>query len=61
MLIATMARWFVQQEARRVCVDVDPKNVVARRSYAKHGAMRLNEHWMVWEDAWGIGLPSEGV
>jgi GNAT superfamily N-acetyltransferase len=50
LLMKAMAQWFVKQSARRVCVDVDPKNATARKLYAKHGAQTLNKHWMVWRD-----------
>jgi GNAT superfamily N-acetyltransferase len=49
-LLVVMARWFVEQGAFRVCVDVEPKNTIARGLYARYGAARLNHHWMVWED-----------
>jgi GNAT superfamily N-acetyltransferase len=49
-LLAMIAVWFVTQGALRVCVDVEPGNTVARGFYAKFGAQRLNNHWMVWED-----------
>jgi GNAT superfamily N-acetyltransferase len=49
-LLQTMAAWFVEQKALRVCVNVAPDNPVARRFYARHGAVSRNEHWMVWED-----------
>jgi RimJ/RimL family protein N-acetyltransferase len=49
-LLAAMAAWFVEQNARRVCVDVEPENAVARAFYAKHGAVDLQPSWMVWED-----------
>jgi ribosomal protein S18 acetylase RimI-like enzyme len=47
-LIATMAVWFAQHNAMRVCVD--PGNSIARSLYAKYGAHSLNQHWMVWDD-----------
>lgn len=47
-LLRLLAGWFAKQEALRVCVDVDPANKAARHFYARHGAERLNEHWMVW-------------
>ena len=47
-LLRLLAGWFAKQEALRICVDVDPENTIARRFYARHGAERLNEHWMVW-------------
>jgi ribosomal protein S18 acetylase RimI-like enzyme len=50
-LLVVMASWFVEQGALRVCVDVEPENTVARGLYTRYGATRLNDHWMVWEDA----------
>jgi ribosomal protein S18 acetylase RimI-like enzyme len=49
-LLRLLAEWFVGQRALRICVDVDPKNTTALRFYQKHGAGKLNEHWLVWED-----------
>jgi ribosomal protein S18 acetylase RimI-like enzyme len=49
-LLRHLAAWFVEQRARRICVDVDPANTIARRFYAKHGAGELNPHWLVWND-----------
>src|SRR5271169_5371910 len=49
-LLAAIAAWFFQQDALRVCVNVDPHNTAARGLYAKFGAQPLNDHWMVWED-----------
>jgi hypothetical protein len=42
-----MVHW---PEASRVCVDVDAANTTARRFYMRHGAEKLNEHWLVWND-----------
>jgi ribosomal protein S18 acetylase RimI-like enzyme len=49
-LIVTLASWFVEQKALRICIDVKPTNTAARALYAKFGARPLNPHWMVWED-----------
>lgn len=49
-LLRHLAAWFIEQKARRICVDVDPANTVARRFYLHHGATELNAHWLVWED-----------
>jgi ribosomal protein S18 acetylase RimI-like enzyme len=49
-LIVTLAAWFVQQQALRICIDVKPQNTAARGLYAKYGAKPLNPHWMIWED-----------
>ncbi len=49
-LLRRLAKWFVKQKARRVCVDVDPANAPARRFYTKYGAHTLNAHWLVWPD-----------
>lgn len=49
-LLATMAGWFAEREALRVCVDVDPDNSEARAFYKQCGARDLKPSWMVWED-----------
>jgi GNAT superfamily N-acetyltransferase len=49
-LLRLLAKWFVKQKAFRICVNVDPANTAARRFYAKHGAEKLNEQWLVWND-----------
>jgi len=59
MLLETIADWFVQQELHRVCVNVDPNNLPARRLYTKYGAEPLNDHWMVWRDARRMGVRSK--
>jgi GNAT superfamily N-acetyltransferase len=50
-LMAQLGAWFVEQDALRVCVNVDPQNTTARGLYARCGARPLNEYWMVWDDA----------
>jgi ribosomal protein S18 acetylase RimI-like enzyme len=49
-LLRILAKWFVQQGKLRICVDVDPANLRARKFYMKHGAEELNKHWLVWND-----------
>lgn len=49
-LFASLAAWFAEHDAARVCVNVEPGNHVARRFYARHGATELNAHWMLWDD-----------
>ena len=49
-LLRRLAEWFVQNEAPRVCVDVEPENLPARRFYTRHGARPLNPHWLVWDN-----------
>ena len=56
-LLRKQAECFVRQNATRVCVDVQPDNAIARSLYAKHGALSLNPHWMVWNDI-GVVLKS---
>jgi len=56
-LLLLLAAWFVEENAHKVCVDVDPANKVARRFYTHHGAGDLNPHWMVWKD---IGMVLAG-
>lgn len=48
-LLRRLAAWFGTKKASRICVDVDPANVTARRFYERHGARSLNPHWMVWD------------
>jgi GNAT superfamily N-acetyltransferase len=49
-LLRHLAAWFSQQNAKRICVDVEPANTTARRFYMRHGARDLNKHWLVWDD-----------
>jgi GNAT superfamily N-acetyltransferase len=56
-LLRVLARWFLERGARRVCVDVGDAR--AGRFYQKHGARRLDRHWMVWDDV-GVVLEEGG-
>jgi GNAT superfamily N-acetyltransferase len=49
-LLRRLAKWFIDNGALKVCVDVEPKNTIARRFYASHGAMDLKPHWLIWEN-----------
>ncbi len=49
-LLRILAEWFGEQKASKICVDVDPANPAAKRFYTRHGAEKLNEHWLVWND-----------
>lgn len=49
-LLRKMAAWFAEQQALRVCVDVEPDNVPARNFYQRHGAEVMKPHWLVWPD-----------
>ena len=49
-LLRTLAAWFCEHQAKRICVDVEPANHVARSFYKRHGAEELNAHWLVWGD-----------
>jgi ribosomal protein S18 acetylase RimI-like enzyme len=49
-LLRRLAVWFVERAALKICVDVQPTNIVARKFYRRHGAEDLNPHWMVWKD-----------
>ena len=60
LLMTTIGAWFAAQNARRICVDVDPSNLTARRFYTRHGAQILNAHWMKWEDARAMCRSEDG-
>jgi ribosomal protein S18 acetylase RimI-like enzyme len=49
-LLRSLAEWFITQNAKAVCVDVEPSNDAARKFYARSGAEDLKPHWMVWRD-----------
>ena len=49
-LLLLLAHWFSEQSASKICVNVAPANTAANRFYARHGAGRLNEHWLIWRD-----------
>ena len=49
-LFALLAKWFHDQGATQVCVDVEPSNLAARSFYTDRGAVELNSHWLVWRD-----------
>jgi GNAT superfamily N-acetyltransferase len=52
-LIREIGAWFVEQGARRICVNVEPDNLAARQLYQRCGAEPLagRSHWMIWEDS----------
>jgi len=54
-LVGLLARWFVENGARRVCVNVGDE--AARPFYLQCGAADLRPHWMVWDD---VGRVLEG-
>ena len=47
-LLALLAQWFLDYNARYVCVDVGDD--AARPFYRRFGAVDLNKHWMAWSD-----------
>ena len=49
-LLRLLATWFLEQKALRICVNVEPDNAAATGFYARHGAQKLNEHWLLWKD-----------
>jgi ribosomal protein S18 acetylase RimI-like enzyme len=51
MLVREIGSWFVEQGARRICVDVEPDNAIARRLYARCGAKPFKPYWLIWEDS----------
>ena len=49
-LLRLLAGWFAEQGAFKVCVNVAPDNIAASRFYRRHGAVELNEYFLVWKD-----------
>ncbi len=49
-LMNVMLSWFRQRNMNRICVNVTSENNVARRLYAKCGAVPLKTGWMEWRD-----------
>jgi GNAT superfamily N-acetyltransferase len=54
-LLRLLSEWFVEQGARRICVDVGDDS--ARPFYVRYGALDLSKHWMVWNDIAQIANP----
>ena len=48
MLLQELSRWFGEQGAARICVDVNDDSPGARPFYASLGAQPLRPHWMFW-------------
>ena len=59
-LMTRIAEWFVANNSPRVCVNVEPGNVRARRFYQRHGAVDLDPYWMVWTDI-SVNCTATGV
>lgn len=55
-LLRRLAQWFAEKNALKVCVDPDDP---ARRFYARHGAVSLNAHWLVWNDIRSVLEPGQ--
>jgi GNAT superfamily N-acetyltransferase len=49
-MLRRLAEWFITQNAKAVCVDVEPSNRAARQFYVRKGAEDLKPHWMVWKE-----------
>ena len=49
-LLVRLARWFEEQDARKVCVNVSPDNPAAKPFYENAGASPIRKFWYGWED-----------
>jgi GNAT superfamily N-acetyltransferase len=49
-LLRLMAAWFDDQNAMRVCVNVNVDSPPAAPFYLSQGASVLNQYWYAWED-----------
>lgn len=56
-LLGALAAWFVEHDARRICVNVEPDNDRARSFYRRLGAREHSPYWLEWPDiAAAIGV-----
>jgi ribosomal protein S18 acetylase RimI-like enzyme len=60
-LLHLLAKWFVEQNALKVCVDVDPSNTAGLQFYKRHGAADLHPHWLYWNDIRTVAEPSNTI
>lgn len=60
-LLNALAGWFVQHEASRICVDVEPGNEAARSFYKRNGAVDLKPSWLVWNEIGRVLDENAGV
>ena len=60
-MLLQLAKWFVEQKAYKVCVDVDPSNTPGLELYKKHGAVYLNPHWLFWNDIRSLAQQSSTI
>ena len=60
-LLRLLAKWFVEQNAFKVCVDVDPSNIPGLQLYKRHGAVVLNPLWLVWDDIRPVAGQSDTI
>jgi len=49
-LLLRLGVWFKEQYALRICVNVAPANRPAIEFYIRHGAAKMNQHWLLWND-----------
>lgn len=49
-LVQKVVDWFLANSMFKVCVNVDPDNIAARKVYMRHGAIVLDPYWLVWSD-----------
>lgn len=49
-LLKLLTKWFIENEATCICVNVEPDNKSAQNFYERHHAEYLNKHWMLWKD-----------
>lgn len=49
-LVRLLWAWFAAQGAAKICVNVAPDNTIGTSFYMRHGAERMNEYWLIWND-----------
>jgi GNAT superfamily N-acetyltransferase len=49
-LLHSMAGWFAENNAARVCVNCDTDDQHVTTFFSRHGAVPLNRNWLMWYD-----------
>jgi GNAT superfamily N-acetyltransferase len=59
-LLTKLVSWFLEHDARRVCVDVNLDSPSAQPFYERLGAVSFKPHWWGWEDIGSVAGEPRG-